>query len=152
MRKEWVAGWTMLVLVGMLALARAGERAHELPAGPLRDRHELMERNGRDAKIIGDALKSGDLAPVGPAAERLRADAARIPALFLPGTTHPASRAKDEIWSHWDEFEALARELEEITGRIASAARDGGDVPAVASPLFGNCKTCHDRFRKPARH
>lgn len=121
----------------------------KLPAGPIRDRHQLMEGIGKSSKIIGTALKSGKLDPVADAASKIQADAGKVVALFPKGSTDPNSRAKDEIWTHWDKFEAINKEFEAKAGELAAAAKSGGDVPAAADAMFAKCKACHDDFRKP---
>ncbi|GIW45934.1 MAG: cytochrome c [Candidatus Binatia bacterium] len=133
------------------AVAWAHDSKEPLPEGPIRERHELMERVGKQAKVIGDALKAGKLDPVGPAAEKIAAEAGKALPLFPEGSTHPRSRAKAEIWQQWDEFEKLMRQLEADAKATAEAAQGGGDVRAAANKMFGNCKSCHDRFRLPEK-
>jgi cytochrome c556 len=133
-----------------LSLAAAGlAMAADLPPGPIHDRHELMEEIGDNAKKIGDALKAGNLEPVPAAANAIKADAGKALALFPKGSTHPDSRAKDEIWTSWDKFEAGMKDLEVKAGELATAAENKGDVGAASKAMFGNCKSCHDNFRKP---
>ena len=135
----------------VLGTVYAHEPDPELPAGPIRERHELMEGIGKNAKIIGDALKAGDQRPVAEAAEKIRNSAGKITALFPAGTTHPKSRAKPEIWSHWDKFEHGAKQLQSDAGALAAAAKSSGDVHAAADTMFGACKSCHDDFRVPEK-
>jgi cytochrome c556 len=138
------------VLTLSLSAAGLAPAAHEdLPAGPIQDRHELMERIGDNAKKIGDSLKAGNLEPVPAAASEIKSDAGKALALFPRGSTHPKSRAKEEIWTNWDEFERLMKELEAKASDLAAAAANKGDVGAASKAMFGNCKSCHDDFRKP---
>ena len=123
--------------------------AADLPAGPIHDRHELMERIGDNAKKIGDALKKNDLEPVPAAANEIKNDAGKALALFPKGSTHAESRAKDEIWTNWAKFESLMKDMEAKAGELAVAAAGKGDVGASSKAMFGNCKSCHDEFRKP---
>src|SRR5215470_12458314 len=138
MRQDWtverlvVVGSALSVLaLSTLSSARA-EHKHKLPPGPIHDRHELMEGIGKNAKAIGDAIKAGKLGPVPGAANKIHVAAAKITGLFPPGSTDPNSRAKAEIWSNWDKFEADAKDLEKTSGALAAAAKSGGDVPAAA--------------------
>lgn len=128
-------------------LAMSGDK--ELPPGPIHDRYELMETIGDNAKTIGDALKAGNTEPVAGAAETIKAEAAKALPLFPKGSTHANSRALPEIWEDWAKFEASMKDLETKAGELAAAARSGGDVGAAAKAMFGNCKSCHDDFRKP---
>jgi len=134
-----------------LSSVRAHVHSEELPAGPIRDRHQLMEGIGKHAKVIGDALKSGRFDPIAAAAEQIQSAAPKIAALFPPGSTHPKSRAKAEIWQDWPTFEEATKRLEANAGAVAAAAHDGGDVRARARALFDTCKSCHDRFRVPEK-
>jgi len=142
------------ILVATMALAAAGmvsagEHHKDLPPGPIHDRHELMEDVGDNAKIIGDALKTNDLTPIAGAARQILADSTKILPLFPKGSTHPNSRAKDEIWTDWPKFESAAKDLETKAGDLVAAASTGDDIDAAAKAMFGTCKSCHDQFRKP---
>ena len=148
---------TTRIMIGstlLLTLALPAARAHEiksedLPAGPIRDRHELMEGIGKNAKIISDAMKSGKFDGVADAAEKIQASSLKITGLFPPGSTHEKSRAKPEIWTDWAKFEAEAKQLGEKAGALAATAKAGGDIPAGAKAMFGSCKSCHEQFRVP---
>ncbi|MBI3781850.1 MAG: cytochrome c [Deltaproteobacteria bacterium] len=150
MRKQWMG---IVVVAGVVA-GQAQVRAHDaknLPPGPIHDRHELMEGIGKNAKAIGNALKSGDLKAVPEAASAIKKDAAKILPLFPPGSTHAESRAKPEIWTDWKTFEAGAKDLEKTSGDLAATAKSGGDVSAAADKMFDNCKGCHEKFRVPEK-
>jgi cytochrome c556 len=127
----------------------AHEKGEELPPGPIRDRHERMEAIGDLAKKINDALKHGENDVVAENAAAIAEKAKNIAALFPEGSVHPNSRAKPEIWQHWEKFERLAEQLPENAAALAAAARGGGDVSAASKKLFGTCKSCHDEFRQP---
>jgi cytochrome c556 len=135
------------------AVALAGEHDHDakLPAGPIRDRHELMEGIGKNAKTIGDALKSGKHDPIATSAEAIQASAGKILGLFPAGSTDKKSRAKPEIWTDWAKFEKLSKELATTAGDLAVAAKSGGDASTAANTMFGSCKSCHDAFRAPEK-
>ncbi len=148
MRKEWFVAATVLLACGAGAVAMSAE---ELPAGPIRERHQLMEGIGKNAKAIGDALKAGNTAPVAGAAQQIAADAAKIAPLFPAGSTHPKSRAKPEIWQDWPKFEADVKQLQTNAAALAAVAKDGGNVGSAAQGMFDTCKSCHDQFRVPEK-
>src|SRR5262249_23547260 len=111
MRRTWMIGAALLIAGAVDAV-----RAHEvnLPAGAVRDRHELMEKIGKNAKVIGDAMKAGKFGPesgIVPAAQEISTSATKITGLFPPGSTDPKSRAKPEIWTNWKKFEEDAKGL-----------------------------------------
>jgi len=139
-----------LILASVLGGAGLVMAEHvDLPAGPIRDRHELMEGIGKNAKIIGGALKTGKLDPVAGAAAEIQASAGKTLALFPKGSTDPKSRALPKIWEDWAKFETINKEFEAKAGELVAAAKSGGDVGAAADAMFGACKSCHDDFRKP---
>jgi cytochrome c556 len=149
--------WTMgrgsatglLVLALTVPAALADEESDKLPEGPIRERHELMEGIGKNAKKIGDAMKGGSLEGVPAAAEAIKAAAVRIPSLFPKGSVDAKSRAKPDIWSDWGDFKRLAADLEESAAALSIASRSGLDVAAASQSMFQTCKSCHDRFRVP---
>lgn len=149
MNKSRTAPILLAATLTIAGLAFAHEGEKELPAGPIRDRHELMEDIGKNAKTIGDALKSGKHDPIEAAAKGIEADSAKVLALFPKGSTDPNSRAKDEIWADWAKFERINKDMGTKAGELAAAAAAKGDVGAAANAMFGTCKSCHDDFRKP---
>lgn len=134
-------------MLGARTVRADGE--HDLPPGPIHDRHELMEEVGDDAKKIGDAMKAGKLTDAAAPAERIAASVERFLQLFPPGSEHPNSRAMPAIWTKRTEFDRLGRELETTATAVAEAAKSGGDVKKAAGAMFKNCKACHTEFRKP---
>lgn len=152
--RRMLLGVMMLCSAALLWSAGAVADDHEkhkakLPPGPIHDRHELMEGIGGHAKKIGQAVKAGDKKAIVPQAEAIAADAKKVTALFPPGSTHPESRAKPEIWQDWPKFEANAADLQKQAANLAKVASEGGDVEAASKQLFGVCKSCHDSFRIP---
>lgn len=142
-----------VLMFGAASLAQAHE-AKDLPAGPIRDRHELMEGIGKNAKTIGDALKAGRIGPesgIAPAAMEISTSASKIPGLFPKGSTDPKSRAKPEIWTDWKKFEDISKQLQARAAELANEASAGGDVAGKAKDMFGTCKSCHDDFRVPEK-
>jgi cytochrome c556 len=150
MRKPRITALLLLVtLCGFATIAYV--EADEVPLGPIRDRQELMKGIGKNAKVVGAALKAGDKAPVAAAAEKIQADAAKIAALFPPGSTNPKSRAKAAIWQQWPKFESDAKQLQTNAAALAATAKAGGNVRDAAQKLFDACKSCHDQFRLPEK-
>lgn len=64
---------------------------------------------------------------------------------FVAGKT----RAKQEIWANWAEFQQLMQNFETKSATFAGVAQ-GGDLAQI-KPAFGEltqtCKACHDKFR-----
>jgi cytochrome c556 len=146
---------------GLIAAVPLGTRADDdditdkLPAGPIRDRHVLMEEIGDQAQNINDAFNVGsegfDTSIIQRAGTMIALDAHRIPELFPKGSTDPNSRALPAIWQDWDKFVSLAKQLEDQAQKLSAAAgaEDDEDLKSKSKKMFDTCKTCHDKFRKP---
>ena len=142
--------WFMVAVVSVCGLTLVVTAdGSDLPAGPIHDRHELMEGIGADAKAIGGAAKIGDKAAASAAATRMQVAAKKIPDLFPKGSVHDNSRAKPEIWENWDRFVELAKDLENAAGGVVKVAAEGGELGATLGPVFATCKGCHEAFRVP---
>lgn len=131
--------------------SRAAEHADhsKLPPGPIRNRAELMEGVGKDAKAIGGALKAGKPADVAQPAAAIASVMDRFITLFPPGSTAEGSRAKPAIWTDRKEFDELAMQLKKAAANLAATAKDNGDVKAASGEVWKTCKACHDKFREP---
>lgn len=121
----------------------------KLPRGPIKDRHELMEKVGDAAKAIGAASKAGKPADAVAPAESIAAALHKAPSLFPPGSESPLSRAKPNVWTEKAKFDELALKGHDAALVLAAAAKAGGDLKAPSAALFQACKACHDQFRKP---
>ena len=75
----------------------------------------------------------------------LAAAAADIAAKFEPQATDPATEAKPEIWTNWDDFVAKADAL-----KVAAEAMDASSLDSVKAgmgAIGGSCKACHSVYR-----
>lgn len=146
---------------GILAVSTLGAVAgsHEKSSGhPGVDaRHMLMKEISTDLKVIKAyvAGESSDLAAVEASAESIAVASAKIDGAFQDqihvenanGVTTTASPA---IWQKWDEFSAIADDMETAANALAMTAAAGGDADAVKAGFGGiakNCGACHKPFR-----
>jgi cytochrome c556 len=135
------------LLSGTLALAH-----NDCAPGVVKERCDLMERQGDDMKIIGDMAKGKttfDAAKAGEAARDIGVTARKIHELFPEGSGGGTSEALPAIWEHWDDFTAKADDLGKAADTLA-AALDSGD-PDWKSAFQGvsdACKACHQDYRK----
>lgn len=152
------ARWLASLAVGLVALSPmvvGADDDDDLPAGPIRDRHWLMEDLGDQMENIDDAFNLGsegfDTEVIMRAAGAIAMSAHRIPSLFPKGSTDPHSRALPAIWENWDKFTALSKQLEDQAASLqkAAGAEDDENLKGKVSKLAATCKSCHDQFRKP---
>lgn len=147
--------------IGAVVAMSGAASAHEhdkLPPGPIKDRHELMQSMGDEAKNINDAFNIGsegfDSSIIQRSANAIALKAHQIPGLFPKGSTNPSSRALPAIWENgnWEKFVQMSKELEDEATKVsASAGQDDENLPAKSKKMFGICKSCHDQFRAPEK-
>jgi len=148
--KRFVFIYSALLLGALAAYAVADERKElHLPPGPIKERHELMEGVGKNAERIGNALKANKPEEAAAPAEAIAGVMEKFTTLFPPGSTHPDSRAKPEIWKQKEKFDQDAADMRAKALAFADVAKSGGDAKAASRALWGGCKTCHESFRVP---
>lgn len=134
-----------VVIFAALGLGAAIADTHE-------DRETLMKQNGGALKALNGA---GQATPFDPAAAKapsqtLIDNAAKIPALFAPGTETADPGALPVIWTDSAGFKAAADKM----GMDAKAVQAATDQPTFAAALKtvqGDCASCHGSYRaKPA--
>ncbi len=112
-------------------------------------RSDLMKTIGKNTGILGGMAK-GETAHDAAAAEGAKAAiveaAAKIEETFKEqGAADPASEAKPEIWTEWDDFLADAKALGDAAGAMDVASAES--IGAGMGALGGACKDCHTEFR-----
>jgi cytochrome c556 len=98
---------------------------------------------------IKDAVGKGDLAAVGPVADRIDAFAAQIPGLFPPGSDKGRTAAKEVIWANFPDFTAKAQDLQTAAKalKVAAASGDKAATGKAFGAMADTCKACHQRYR-----
>jgi cytochrome c556 len=130
-----------LVMVGGIAFAEASDPT-------VKARQELMDANGGAMKVLGGMAK-GEVAFDAAAAEAAKATliaaAADTAAKFKDQATDPASHAKPEIWTTWDDFTAKADDLGKAAAALDTTSLDG--VKAGLGAVGGACGACHQAYK-----
>lgn len=140
------------LLATLLLVLGSGAAADEdLPEGPIRERHELMETIGAHARQIGAAMKHADREQIAAAAQQIEVASAKLLELFPPDSRHRNSRALGTIWTKWADFERYNENFSAAAQEVVFAAREDGDLGFAVRQLFETCKTCHESFRTPER-
>ena len=126
--------------------------AHEGATGVVKERMDLMKRQQKDMKLIGDMAKGKqrfDAVKAAEAARDVALTAKKIPDLFPEGSTGHPSDALPAIWKEWDRFAGDAEDLESVANELASSL-DGGtgqEWKPAFQKLTDACKSCHQDFR-----
>lgn len=135
-------------LIGTLALCAGVAIAADATDPTAKARQELMDVIGMNMKTLGDMAggKSAfDAAAAESAKAAIVAAAAEIPAKFETAATDPASKAKPEIWTNFDDFKGYAGKLGEAAAALDVASLD--TLKAGIGAVGGVCKDCHTVFR-----
>ena len=139
---------TMLAYLVSATLALA----HEGATGVVKERMDLMKRQQKDMKLIGDMAKGKtpfDAAKAAEAARDISLTAKKIHELFPEGSEGGKSEALPSIWKDWDRFAGNAYDLESVADDLASSLDDGAaqDWKATFQKVTDACKSCHQDFR-----
>ncbi len=69
---------------------------------------------------------------------------------FVPGSDKGDTKAKPEIWTEMDKFNAGAKKMQDEMAKLNVAAKSGNlDAIKAATGEVGKvCKGCHDDYRK----
>jgi cytochrome c556 len=109
---------------------------------------ELMDTQGGSMKVLG-GMAGGEVPFDAAAAEAAKAalvaSSADIAAKFGTQATDPASKAKPEIWTSWDDFLGDAKELNEAATALDATTLDG--VKAGLGAVGAVCKDCHSEYK-----
>ena len=112
-------------------------------------REELMKSQGMNIGILAKMAKGEepyDQAKAEAAKAVLLEDAGKIEATFKEqGAADPASEAKPEIWTNWDDFVAKANALNTAATALDVASVD--TLKAGMGAIGGACKDCHTTYR-----
>ncbi len=139
---------TKIAMLSVL-LAAGAAYADERTDPNAKMREEVMEEIGDAMKTLGGMAK-GEVAYDAAAAEAAKAkiveEAGAIATEFATqGEADPASEAKPEIWTSWDDFLKKADAL-----KAAASAADVSSAEAIGASLGalgGACKDCHTTYR-----
>lgn len=109
---------------------------------------DLMKSFGGAAKTLGDfagGKTAFDAAAAEAAKATLVAGSADIHVKFEKAGTDPASEAKPEIWTNWDDFVKKANDLSAAATALDASTLEG--VQAGIGAIGGACKACHTAYR-----
>lgn len=139
--------WKHIAAAGVaMAVLGAGMTTTPAFADPVKDRQTTMKNISKANKALQQAAKAKDPAAAKAAAMTLLAHAEKVEAMFPKGSGEgygKTTRAKPEIWTDWEKFQAASKDLEEATRKVAN-----GDLGAAAD-VGKSCGGCHKAFRGP---
>jgi cytochrome c556 len=74
-------------------------------------------------------------------------------AAFIDGSDKGNTRAKPEIWTEKDKWNAAVAKSQDDVSKLAAAGKTGNldQIKAAAGAVGQSCKACHDAYQKPAQ-
>lgn len=120
---------------------------------PIESRKALMRANGAAVKVSGEMLR-GNI-PFDPVVANLAlrafdATATNYGDYFPEGSNVGDTGAAETIWADRAGFDAaLSKFKSDVTAAIASNPGDIDAFKASMGAVFGNCKGCHEKYKKP---
>jgi cytochrome c556 len=71
-------------------------------------------------------------------------------AAFVEGTDKGETRAKPEIWTEKEKFNAAIKKSQDDVNKLAAAGKTGNldEIKTAVGAVGQSCKACHDEFRK----
>lgn len=136
------------LIAGLVLVAGAAFAEGEASDPTVKARMDLMKGIGGSVKVLGDMAggkTAFDAAAATAAKEALMAASADISAKFEPQATDPASEAKAEIWTNWDDFVTKATALNTAATSLDASSVD--TIKAGMGDIGGACKACHTAYR-----
>jgi cytochrome c556 len=146
-----IAGRLATTMAAAFLILGAGTATAQDMEGSIKYRQALMKGNAGHAGAIAQIVK-GKVAftdHLAGHAHALHELSEYVTVAFKERALSDKSRAKENIWKDWGDFEQKAKDLESATGKLADAAK-AGDMGAVGESLqatFESCKGCHKTFR-----
>lgn len=141
---------TTKMLVAGLVLAAGMAMAGKATDPDAKARQDLMDANGGAVKVLSSMVSGDaafDAAAAAAAVKTLADNAAAIPTAFKnQGAADPASAAKAEIWTSWDDFLAKAKAQGDAAAAIDASSLDG--LKAGMGAVGEACKGCHMSYRQ----
>jgi cytochrome c556 len=84
------------------------------------------------------------------AANTIAKHAGHIPAIFPEGSLDKPTEALPVIWTQWDDFTRIGKEMETAALALAKASKTAGEAKDIVGQLGAvgqTCKSCHQDFR-----
>lgn len=126
------------------ALINAGEAKQAY-----KEREKAMESLKDEMSAIKKALKADKPASALEPAKKIEKISQNLPSLFPEGSRVGHSEAKPEIWTHWAEFEKVAKNAAVKAADLVKAAESGdkAKLETAADEMGAACKACHKDYR-----
>ena len=117
----------------------------------IKGRKAMFSENYQNVKKISILLKSNKIEEDKPLMKKISDNYIKLLDYFPENTKEGfKTEALPSIWENKDEFNALMQKASDDMIKLAKAIDTAEDLRAVQKELmWGNCSSCHNRFRAP---
>ena len=117
----------------------------------IKGRKAMFSENYQNGKKISILLKSNKIEEAKPLMKKISDNYLKLLDYFPENTKEGfKTEALPSIWENKDEFNALMQKASDDMIKLAKAIDTAEDLRAVQKELmWGNCSSCHNRFRAP---
>ena len=139
---------TLIVIFSLsLSFSANAQTVEEIIKG----RKAMFSENYQNGKKISILLKSNKIEEAKPLMKKISDNYIKLLDYFPENTKEGfKTEALPSIWENKDEFNALMQKASDDMIKLAKAIDTAEDLRAVQKELmWGNCSSCHNRFRAP---
>ena len=117
----------------------------------IKGRKAMFSENYQNGKKISILLKSNKIEEAKPLMKKISDNYIKLLDYFPENTKEGfKTEALPSIWENKDEFNALMQKASDDMIKLAKSIDTAKDLRAVQKELmWGNCSSCHNRFRAP---
>mgnify|MGYP001378343920 FL=1 len=141
---------TFLILIFFVSFSFASQ-ANQSVEEIIKGRKAMFSENYQNAKRISILLKSNKIEEAKPLMKKISDNYIKLLDYFPENTKEGfKTGALPSIWENKDEFNALMQKASDDMIKLAKAIDTAEDLRAAQKELmWGNCSSCHNRFRAP---
>ena len=141
---------TFLILIFFVSFSFSSQ-ANQSVEEIIKGRKAMFSENYQNAKRISIFLKSNKIEEAKPLMKKISDNYIKLLDYFPENTKEGfKTGALPSIWENKDEFNALMQKASDDMIKLAKAIDTAEDLRAAQKELmWGNCSSCHNRFRAP---
>jgi cytochrome c556 len=141
---------TFLILIFFVSFSFSSQ-ANQSVEEIIKGRKAMFSENYQNAKRISILLKSNKIEEAKPLMKKISDNYIKLLDYFPENTKEGfKTGALPSIWENKDEFNALMQKASDDMIKLAKAIDTAEDLRAAQKELmWGNCSSCHNRFRAP---
>ena len=141
---------TFVILIFFVSFSFSSQ-ANQSVEEIIKGRKAMFSENYQNAKRISILLKSNKIEEAKPLMKKISDNYIKLLDYFPENTKEGfKTGALPSIWENKDEFNALMQKASDDMIKLAKAIDTAEDLRAAQKELmWGNCSSCHNRFRAP---